>query len=52
MKVTTRKIYCPNCLKLVMGSEKLVDDTIKVSCPICKEIIWDWNGTYWHQIRK
>jgi hypothetical protein len=52
MKVTTRKIYCPNCLKLVMGSEKLAEDTIKVSCPNCNEVVWLWNGTYWHQVRK
>ncbi len=52
MKVTTKKIYCPNCLRLVTGSEKLTDGNIAVTCPICKEVIWLWNGTNWHQVRK
>jgi len=52
MKVTTKKIFCPNCLKLVMGSEKSTDDNINVTCPRCNETIWHWNGGNWHQIRK
>jgi phage FluMu protein Com len=52
MKTTTKKTFCPNCLKLVMGTEKLADEHITVSCPRCNEVFWTWNGTYWHQIRK
>ena len=52
MKVTTKKTRCPNCEKLVMGSEKKVDETIDVTCPDCNEVIWHWNGGNWHQVRK
>ena len=52
MKVNTKKTFCPNCQKLVMGRDKTADDTIKVSCPRCNELIWYWNGINWHQVRK
>jgi uncharacterized protein with PIN domain len=35
-----------------MGSEKTIDETIKVTCPNCNEVIWFWNGGNWHQVRK
>jgi hypothetical protein len=35
-----------------MGSEKTTDESIKVTCPSCNEVIWLWNGINWHQARK
>jgi phage FluMu protein Com len=52
MRVNTKKTFCPNCQKLVIGSDKTSDDTIDVSCPRCNEVIWHWNGINWHQVRK
>ena len=52
MRVNTKKTFCPNCQKLVTGSDKTSDDTIDVSCTRCNEVIWHWNGINWHQIRK
>ena len=52
MRVNTKKTFCPNCQKLVIGSEKSSDDSINVSCPRCNEVIWHWNGINWHQVRK
>ncbi|MDD5288369.1 MAG: hypothetical protein PHY28_04585 [Dehalococcoidales bacterium] len=52
MRVNTKKTMCPNCQKAVMGRVQSVDDTIKVSCPRCSEVIWFWNGINWHQTRK
>jgi phage FluMu protein Com len=52
MRVDTKKTFCPNCQKLVMGRAQSADDTIKVSCPRCNEVIWLWDGTKWLQLRK
>ncbi|MBI2831487.1 MAG: hypothetical protein HYX79_04440 [Chloroflexi bacterium] len=51
-KVSTKKIYCPDCQKLVMPREQKTGNDVRVSCSRCQKPLWLWNGIYWKRLEQ
>ncbi len=52
MKLVVKKTYCPNCRRLVRGLQEKDGGQIKLSCPICKRLLWNYNGLFWRYVRR
>jgi hypothetical protein len=52
MKLCVKKIYCPDCRKLVKGREEKRNGGIHLSCPRCKRLIWIHDGLSWRYVKQ
>ena len=48
MKLVVKKIYCTNCQKLQKAKEENVNGTVRISCTVCKNLIWVKDNFEWH----
>jgi len=48
MKLCVKKIYCPDCRRLVRGREETITgNTRRVFCARCGKALWLWDGITW-----
>lgn len=47
MKLCVKRIYCPDCRKLVKCHEKPADGRINIVCASCGGVIWIKNPVTW-----
>jgi hypothetical protein len=53
MKLCTKRIYCPDCRRLVRGREETINsNTHRVLCGRCGRPLWFWNGITWRYLGK
>jgi RNase P subunit RPR2 len=52
MKLVVKKIYCPNCQKLVNGQEQMVNGQVRVLCSRCERLLRFWDGVVWKHVRE
>ncbi len=51
MKLAIKKIYCPNCARLVNGREQQTNGSAKILCSRCGKTIWVKEGLKWRYVR-
>jgi hypothetical protein len=51
-KISSKKIYCPACSKLVRTKEQKGDPGILKICTQCGRQLYSWNGIIWKPTAK
>ena len=52
MKTSPKKVFCPNCQKLVKGQEQKTESTTRIICPKCNKPIYLRDGFDWKYIKE
>ena len=52
MKMCVKKVFCPNCQKLMACREQKVDGQSQVLCFKCGRQLRLWTGTSWRLVRE
>ncbi len=52
MKLCVKKLYCPNCKKLVRGEERVNNGTTRIFCRRCGMPLWMLEGVTWRYLAK
>ena len=47
MKLCSKKVYCPQCQRLVKGREQLTNADVSIVCPRCGLAIWIRDNFNW-----
>jgi transposase-like protein len=51
MKLNIKKIYCPNCKRLVRVNAQDSGDKIQFNCIICDKTLWQKQNLKWKYIK-
>lgn len=52
MKIVVKKVYCPKCERLVSVREQAGTELTQLFCTRCGQLLWQWDGIKWRQIRR
>ena len=52
MKIVVKKVHCPKCERLVSVREQAGSEITQLFCTRCGQLLWQWDGIKWRQVRK
>jgi hypothetical protein len=52
MKIVVKKIHCPKCERLVSVREQVGNGVTQLFCMRCGQLLWQWDGIKWRQVRQ
>lgn len=51
MKIAFKKLRCSKCEKLVKTREQKADNTLKILCSRCTQVLRVWDGIKWLPVK-
>lgn len=52
MKLCVKRVFCPNCQRLVSCKEETSKGVVKVLCTRCEKLVWTHDELKWKYARK